>query len=457
MAENQSSPSPSPSEVGYSLGRRSMLKGAAGVAGIVAVPGLLAACGSDDEAGDGGSGTTAADGTTAPAEAATGDLTMGSNYSDESPKAALAGLVAAFPNTDVSVSVNTTDHNTFQENITTYLQQPDDVFPWFAGFRMRFFAEQGLLGDISDVWETVGSELSDGFKVASTGNDGKQYFVPTNYYAWGIHYRKSLWADNGWEIPVTIDELKTVAADMQDKGIIPFAFGNGGNWPAMGTFDQLNFRINGYQFHVDLMAGKEKWNDDKVKEVFATFAELAPLHQANPNGREWQEAAAAFVNKEAAMYTIGNFVGQQFEAEDLDDLDFFPFPEINPEHGLDVVEAPIDGFMMAANPDNEAAAREMLTYMGQSAAQDTYLAVDPTVVATSSNADTSVYSALQVKVAETVSNAKFVTQFLDRDTSPEFASNVAGPGIADFLADPTKIDSILDSMQEQAEVILADS
>ena len=50
--------------------------------------------------------------------------------------------------------------------------------------------------------------------------------------------------------------------------------------------------------------------------------------------------------------------------------------------------------------------------------------------------------------------APTVTQFLDRDTSPEFASNVAGPRIADFLADPSQIDSILADMQEQAEVIL---
>jgi hypothetical protein len=32
---------------------------------------------------------------------------------------------------------------------------------------------------------------------------------------------------------------------------------------------------------------------------------------------------------------------------------------------------------------------------------------------------------------------------------------VAGPRIADFLADPTKIDTILQDMQEQAEVIFA--
>ena len=79
---------------------------------------------------------------------------------------------------------------------------------------------------------------------------------------------------------------------MQAKGIIPFAFGNDGRWPAMGTFDQINFRMNGYQFHVDLMAGKESWTDDRVKAVFAAGQSCCPCIRRIPNGRNWQEAAA---------------------------------------------------------------------------------------------------------------------------------------------------------------------
>ena len=82
-----------------------------------------------------------------------------------------------------------------------------------------------------------------------------------------------------------------LATSMQDAGIVPFAFGNDGRWPAMGTFDQLNFRLNGYQFHVDLMAGKESWTDERVKNVFTEWESLLPFHQENPNGRTWQEAA----------------------------------------------------------------------------------------------------------------------------------------------------------------------
>ena len=66
------------------------------------------------------------------------------------------------------VDLNAVDHNTFQESINTYLQgTPDDVFTWFAGYRMQYFAAQGLAHEISDVWSEVGANYSDAFKAAS--------------------------------------------------------------------------------------------------------------------------------------------------------------------------------------------------------------------------------------------------------------------------------------------------
>jgi multiple sugar transport system substrate-binding protein len=436
MTARNTRPSPSPSQFGYALNRRGLLKGAAGAAALgLGLPAALASA--QVELGT-----------------ASGELTVGSNYSNDLPKEALHALIEAFPNENVTIALNEVDHNTFQENITTYLQNPDDVIPWFAGYRMQFFAAQNLLGPIDDVWEAgLNDIMSEGFKLASTGQDGQLYFVPITYYCWGIHYRPSVFAENEWTPPTTMDELRALAESMQAAGIVPFAFGNDGRWPSMGTFDQLNFRMNGYQFHMDLMAGKESWTDDRVKNVFTEWESLLPFHQENPNGRTWEEAASAFVNNEAAMMTIGNFVGNQFPEGDTSDLDFFPWPEMNPEFGTETIEAPIDGWMMAANPKNPEAAKELLYFIGTADAQEAYLSIDPSVIGAAQDVDVSLYSPLQQKVLEAVSAAPTVTQFLDRDTSPEFASNVAGQAFADFLSDPSSIDSILEDMQAQAEAI----
>ena len=439
MAARTTLRSPGPSLSGFSLSRRGILKGAAGAAALgLGLPAGLARA--QVEIG-----------------AASGQLTVGSNYSDALPAEALQAAIDAFPNENVTIALNTVDHNTFQENITTYLQNPDDVIPWFAGYRMQFFAAQGLLGPIDDVWAaSLNDSMSEGFKLASTGQDGQLYFVPWNYYCWGIHYRPSVFEENGWEPPATMEDLMALASSMQDAGMVPFAFGNDGRWPSMGTFDQLNFRMNGYQFHMDLMAGAENWTDERVRNVFTEWEALLPFHQENPNGRTWQEAASTLVNGEAGMMTLGNFVGQAFPEGDTSDLDFFPWPAMNEEFGTDTIEAPIDGWMMAANPQNPEAAKELLYFFGTPEAQEAYLAVDPSAIGASLEIDTSSYSPLQQKVFEAVSAAPYVTQFLDRDSNPEFAANVAGPAFADFLADPSSIDSILEDMQAQAEVIFAE-
>ena len=301
---------------------------------------------------------------------------------------------------------------------------------------MKFFASQGLVGDISDVWQNL-TGMPDAIKAASTGDDGKQYFVPLDNYPWAVFYRPSVFQAKGYQPPKTLDDLVTLSTQMQKDGLVPIAFADKDGWPAMGTFDQLNLRINGYDFHVSLMAGKEAWDSDKVKKVFDTWNRLLPFHQTNSLGRTWQEAAQSLQQKKAGMYVLGQFVGEQFtKGADQDDLDFFPFPEVDSTVGTSAVEAPIDGFMMAANPKNEAAAKKFLGYLGTPAAEGTYVKTDPTVIAVNTGADTSGYTNLQKKAVQYVSGAKQISQFLDRDTRPDFASTVMIPALQQFIKSP---------------------
>jgi len=435
-----------------SVSRRRVLQGLALGAGAVAATPLLAACGSSSGTG------TSSSASGASSAAGGGSVSFGSNASDAVPKAAYKKVMDAFTaKTKTEVKVNTVDHNTFQEQINTYLQgSPDQVFTWFSGYRMRFFADQGLSTDISDVWSKIGSQYNDSFKGASTGNDGKQYFVPFYYYPWALFYRKSVFKDLGIDPTTiaTIDDLKAAAAKMKAKGLIPIAFADKDGWPAMGTFDYLNVRTNGYDFHVSLMAGKESWTDPKVKAVFAHWADLLPLHQEGSLGRTWQDAAGALLNKKAGMYLLGMFVGQQFpEGPDRDDLDFFPFPQIEAAYGVDTVEAPIDGFMLSKSTENVDGGKALVEYLASPEAQGIYLASDPNNVGTNNGTDTSKYNALQKKAAELVGQAKHITQFLDRDTRPDFASTVMIPSLQKFIAKPADINSILDSVEQQKQAI----
>ena len=427
-----------PASAGRSgFSRRNVLRGSLLAAGL---PALLAACGDDGGSAGGGGGA---------------QVTLGSNFSDAVPLKTMEAMVAdAQTKQDISIKLNTVDHTTFQNNINNYLQgSPDDVFAWFAGYRMQFFAAQGLAGDLTDVWSTIGDGCTDAFKKASTGEDGKQYFVPTTYGPWAVFYRKSLWTERGYTAPTTLDEMKALATQMQTDGLVPLAFADKEGWPAMGTFDQLNMRINGYQFHIDLMAGKEAWTDQKVKTVFDTWKGLLPFHQSDSLGRTWQEAASGVVNKTSGMMVIGSFIGQQFDEADQEDIDFFNFPEVDSTIGADAVEAPIDGFMLSKRPRNEDGAKKLLEYFGSADDGVVQTTNDPSGIAANTKSDQGHYTDLQKKCAEFVANAKSISQFMDRDTRPDFASTVMIPSLQTFISNPDDIDGLCTQIENQKKSI----
>ena len=393
---------------------------------------------------------------TALVEQLAGTVTFGSNASDPVPKAATAAVLKAFTKkTGTKVSVNTVDHNTFQEQINTYLQgRPQDVFTWFAGYRMQFFAQKGLLTPIDDVWAKLKPHFSPAMQAASRGLDGHYYFVPIYNYPWAVFYRKSVWQQHGYTVPKTWDAFIALAKKMKADGLTPIAFTDKDGWPAMGTFDILNMRINGYQFHVDLMAGKQAWNSAKVKAVFNQWKELLPYYSDGALGLTWEEGAQQLVKKQAGMYLLGSFVAQQAtDPADHADLDFFPYPMINSKWGQDSLDAPIDGYLMAKRAKNTAGAKQLLAYLGSAAAENVYLKTDPNDTGAAKDASTAHYNPLQKKAAKLIAGAKHIAQYMDRDTRPDFASTVMIPALQQFLNKPNDVNGLTSSIQKQKKAI----
>jgi multiple sugar transport system substrate-binding protein len=426
------------------LPRRGLLKGLLATAGVAALP-SLAGC-SSSSSGGGGSNS--------------GTVSFGSNAAVPEPKGAYQTLFAAAKTaTGLTVEVNWVDHNTFQQNITTYLQgNPQDVFNWFAGERCQFFAAQGLASNVDDVWNVIGGSYSDAMKAQSKGADGHYYFVPFDYYPWAVFYSKSLWSSKGYTAPTTWDQFIALAKKMKGDGLIPIAFTDKDGWPAMGTFDYLNMRMNGYQFHIDLMRTGQGWSSSQVAAVFDQWRELIPYYSPGFLGLTWQEGANQLLNKQAGMMVLGlDQIGTIFTGSNADDLGFFAFPEIDPSHGQDSVEAPIDGFMMSRSPKNRAGAVKLLEYLGTATAQQTWLGSNPADIATANGVDTSKYTKPQTAAIALIQSAKNLSQFMDRDTLPSFADPVMLPAIQQFLSSPNNVSSLLSSIDGQAKTIFATS
>ena len=439
-----------------SISRRDVLKGMAGVAGVVSVPALLAACSSAATPAPATAPPTSAAGSAAASTPASappslgGTVHIGSYHTDpgepEGQKAVDAAFTAA---TGIAVKENIVDHSTFQNQITNYLGgTPDTTYTWFSGFRMKFFADKGFSVPIDDLWATVKGNFSEGFANSVVGNDGKVYGIPTDYYPWAVFYRKSLFADKGYTIPATWDDFKTLCAKMQTDGLTPIAFADQEGWPAMGTFDILNLRLNGYDFHVGLMAGKEKWTDPKVTAVFQKWAEVTQYQSKDYAGKKWTDAATSLLQKKSGMFLLGLFMSSVFQnssnKDDIKDLDFFPYPTLGTQYDSEAaLDAPIDTWQMAAKSPylqtEMDQGKAYLEFWSKGSTQGIFFQHQPGVLPTGNDADTSTYTDLQKKAVQVVGSAKRITQFLDRDTRSDFAGPDGMQGfLQKWLANPTQ-------------------
>ncbi|HEX6351144.1 MAG TPA: ABC transporter substrate-binding protein [Candidatus Dormibacteraeota bacterium] len=405
------------------LSRRDVLK----LTGYGSLAAFLAACSNG--------GTTSNTGSTTG-----GTVSVGSNASDPAPLKGMQAINDAFSkaNGGTVVKLNTVDHGTFQDQINSYLQgTPEDIFTWFSGHRMRFFADQGLATSIDDTWDKVKGNYTAGFAESVKGNDGHYYGVPVSYYPWAVFYRKSVFQQHGYKIPSTWDDYKSLAQQMQKDGLTPIAMADKDGWPAQGTFDIINLRLNGYQFHVELLTGKQKFTDSRVTNVFKKWAEITPYYNAGLAGMTWQQGADLVVQKKAGMYLLGLFVAQQFSAvgqADLDDLDFFPFPDLGTQYDAEkALDAPIDIVMMSKkSPTLSKDLGQAKAYLEFWSKGSTQLLIAPPsgTIPAANDADTSTYSPLFKKAQQIISNAKRITQYFDRDSRPDFA----GPnGMQSFL------------------------
>ena len=349
-----------------------------------------------------------------------------------------------YPDIDVVHSI--VAHEDFKQAIRAYLvaSTPPDVMTWFAGNRARFFIDSGLILDISDLWESEGwnEGYPAGFRALSSV-EGKQYFVPTSWYWWAVYYRPSIFDQYGLEVPTTWDEFLQVCETLKQNGVIPITIGTRYRWTAAAWFDYINMRVNGPEFHVNLMLGREKYDDPRVLKVFTDY--WAPLIEndyfvEDAAAYTWQEGLQFMIDGEAAMYLMGDFIRDSFPDDLEDDLDFFRFPIIDASV-LVGEDAPTDGYFIAANAQHVEEAKKFLAFVGSAEVQQ-YFGEKLGRLSTHSAVDTSIYNPEQQKGIALIQSADYVAQFYDRDTTPEMADEGMN-GFMEFWDNPDSISDIL--------------
>jgi multiple sugar transport system substrate-binding protein len=368
---------------------------------------------------------------------------------DPIPLAAFEALIADFEtaNPEVDVVLQNFDHEGYKTAIRNFLTTDSpDLANWYAGNRMAPFVNAGQFLDVSDVWEANGMGDSLASAKASMTIDGKQWGVPYTYYQWGIYFNKDAYAAAGAEVPATWDEFVANCEKFKAASIDCLTVGTKALWPGAGIFDYMSLRTNGYEWHMDLTAGKIAWTDQKVRDVFAQWARIQPFITANHAALEWEDAAALMVQGKAANYVMGNFAVGNFKQGGMtnDNLGFMVFPEITP--GLPrAEEAPTDTIHIPAGAKNVDDAKLFLAYVADATVQ-TKLNAALSQLPTNKNSTVPADDPFLVAGFESLSSAYALAQFFDRDAPAEMAK--AGmEGFQEFMVKPENLDAILERLE----------
>ena len=384
------------------------------------------------------------------------DLVINFDDLNPGPKKGFEDAIAQFKkeNPDINVIVNINDREAHKTAIRNFLTaDAPDVTSWYPGNRMAPFVDAGLFDPVDDLWAENGFNEDLAAIKATMTRDGKIWGVPYTYYQWGIYYRKDIFDILKLEEPKTWDELLAACGLMKDNGVTPFTIGTKFLWTAAGVFDYINLRTNGYDVHNDLTAGKIKYTDPRIVKTMENWKELIEKcgFVDNHASMSWQDAIAPFANGDAAMYVMGNFSVDGYKNAGLtdDQIDFFPFPVIDPAVAP-AEEAPADAFFIPANAKNKEDARKFLAFVARPDVQTQW---NKTIGQLPINARADISDDKFIQEGFALLNAATgLAQFYDRD-APAAMAKAGMEGFQRFMIDPSSMMDVLERLdQVQAEV-----
>ncbi|XBS71681.1 extracellular solute-binding protein [Acerihabitans sp. KWT182] len=385
-----------------------------------------------------------------------GTLNVNIAFKGANQRAVWESVIADFQRTHPDVTVKTAfiEEETYKAQLPAWLTTvAPDIIKWHEGERMAYYASRGLLEDISGDWTANGWDKQfTSLKTASSYN-GKQYAVPTDYYSWGMFYRKDLFAKAGIKgEPATWAEFLDACRKLKAAGITPILVGGRDSWTLAGWFDYLDFRLNGYDFHMQVMQGKIPYTDPRIKRVYTEWKQLIDNHYFIDNALSYSldSTVPLFNQGQAAMTLMGTFFSAGIPADIKQNTGYFRFPIM--DKALPVAEdGAAECLNIPAKAKNKKDARRFLAFVST-----------PAINARLAEAFGSLPANNMAKVAlDPIAQKGFdilstttggIAQFYDRDMTKEMADE-GMKGMQRFYTDPAKLDDILAQLEKTRQRI----
>lgn len=328
-------------------------------------------------------------------------------------------------------------------------EMPVDVATGFIGGYLRDFVEKGKLVDITNLWNVNNwdERFPEPFRRLATYK-GNKYFVPMAYQWNPVFYRRDIFEKHGLKPPVSWVGLLDLCDRLHDLGYTPFSIAVQ-NWPPpiARWFSILDLRLNGADFHRQVLDGRISFKDDRIRDVFEHWRTLFKHHAFADSSYtfNYSDGIKAFTSGRAVMYNLGEWLFESLNETQAKKVDFFVFPNIDPNvPTAEIVHT--YGAYMTSRAKHPAEARTLLSYLAGTKSQESNVRANHRIVA-NRKVNATLYSPLQRRIIQQVNQTDRLVPLFEFSTRPEFGRR-AFQIFSEFWKNPGDIDATLEKLEE---------
>jgi alpha-glucoside transport system substrate-binding protein len=315
----------------------------------------------------------------------------------------------------------------------------------------KFFNMSQIQQNYAQFWINLASDHGHLYAVTPTANTkGTVWYSPKQFQA------------NGYTPPATWNDMIALSDKIASSGKYPWSIGvesgAASGWPSCDWIDMIYLTTNGPDLSDQWVAHKIPWTHPSVKTAFQMFGQIV-TGKHYINGAPQSILATNFLPAtylpfdtppKAYMYYLGDFAAGFIKAQFPSivagtDFNFFPFPASNPQYASAIIGG---ADMLLAFKDNDGT-RQYMEYFSTAEAQTIWVKRGGKT-SVNKAVDLSVYpddvgrnSAKQLTQATTV-------RLSQDDSMPLAMESAYWKASLDFIGDPSKLDSILSSLESTA-------
>lgn len=240
-----------------------------------------------------------------------------------------------------------------------------DIIGIGGDINYSYFVDAGILADVSEYegLQTINPgylDIAESLELVPTEGF---YIVPYVANAAGVLYNRDLFAEHGWQIPETWQEMVTLCEEIKGEGILPFYFGFKDTWTCLAPWNAMAVELSPSDTTKQVNRGETNFTKE-YKELSEKYLQLLPYGPDDPFAYGYNDACTAFARGEAAMYPIGSYATPQILSVNPElNIDSFVMPASDDKDGR-TLNSGIDlGFCVTADCKNKEAAYEVLDFL----------------------------------------------------------------------------------------------